>query len=64
VGAELDTGIKQATTLLEREEERDVTKERRKVALALGETIAVDGDERIRAALTRHRPGCRPRTTA
>jgi hypothetical protein len=52
-----------AITLLEREEERDVTKERRKAALALGETIAVDGDEWIRAALTHHRQGCRPRTT-
>jgi hypothetical protein len=35
-GAELDIAIKQATTLLDREEDRDVTEERRKVAVALG----------------------------
>jgi len=37
-GAELDTAIKQAITLLERKEDRDVSKERRAVAVALGET--------------------------
>jgi len=39
-GAELDTAITQAITLLERESERDVTGERRKVAVALGKATA------------------------
>jgi hypothetical protein len=43
-GAELDTAITQAITLLERESERDVTGERRKVAVALG--IGVTGSRR------------------
>jgi hypothetical protein len=36
-GAELDTAVTQAITLLEREKGRDVTEERRKVAKDLGE---------------------------
>jgi hypothetical protein len=45
-GAELDTAITQAITLLEREEDRDVSKERRTVAVALGTATEAAADAR------------------
>jgi hypothetical protein len=43
-GAELDTAVKRAITLLPREEGRDVSKERRKVAVELGQTTEAAED--------------------